>query len=436
MIRTLRSPAPCLQDLWVLAFGVAIAVAFAIATPAAAAGQAAGTADGFYFGPTTGSFGFDTGVSTQGFNPVSDNVISIVPSNIQYTKNYRSSTLTLSYEPRIEIYTELTELTALNHTATVRYNRSLSREWTLDLGGDFWRSKDASLQQQSISLNPRGTFMRGASTVGLTYQFNRQTSLFVRVLANYTQAPTLTLTDLISVKQLATSALTGVTRTFARDNTLTVTYAYQRSEVLNPEEVFGPTTIGRLQVASQDTLNANYSRTTRGGLYFWLGAGLLRRRLEFDNEFTYSLSGGVRKNWRNLALNGNYQRTLGGFLVFSGFTPAGQPIDPILQSRVTQRALLGARANLGRRVQIDADFSASRSKIADSRLEFVNAGATGVVQVTDRIAPFASIFYLSQRFAANSPTFSRTRILAGLRFYWERSPIGRPLNNSGGGRTP
>jgi hypothetical protein len=391
--------------------------------------QAGGTGrSGFSLYSSRITAGVDTAIVTEE-GRVEDGVFVFVPTAVAFQKPSPRSNLQFIYEPEIEIYQTRSDLNAINHAAAIAYSREPARRSGLRAGGSFLRTHDRSRQTSGLAVSPRGLYVEGRGYASLDHRLGPRTSIRLGAQSWLTRSQAPTFTDFSGeLDEWRNSFTVGLGRALNEAHELSVAYTRFESSFLNAEELTGEDLDDR---GGQDSLSGAYTATlVASGVRFGGSAGLIRLPRESGDEYTYSLATHFDKAWSSFNFGVSYQRSLSGQLRFESDTPADVIRDPLLDDGVAQSANVTLGGEIGRRLTLSGQVSLSRTDVAgfETPLEtFVVTTDVGLV-LTDRLIPMINLMYWDQQAPQEVLTYSRTRITAGLRFFWDAPPSGRRMN--------
>jgi len=395
----------------------------ALGAPQAATGE---HEQGFRFYSSAVSAGVDTGIVLDDGKQRQDNVFVLVPTALAYRNHSERGDLQLIYEPALELYQELSQLNNWNQAAAARYGLDASRSVHFETGGSFLKTDDRSRYGSTLTLEPRSPFTEGRVYGSLSYQWNRETQLSGRVDGWYTRTTFSSLDVPEPIEQATGIASVSLSRSLGPLHQVSANYSHLETRVLN-ENVLPPE--GQLLTQEgQDSVNGAYSLRLPSGLTFLASAGAIRLpQAGSEATYTYSLAGHVGKEFTAVRVGGGYQRSLSNLLLRDAQNPGDQFNDPRFNRSVADLVDFNVAGYLGRRVTLDYLMSWSRTDIVDSdeTLDTFSSRFSFGVLVSNRILPAVNVWYWNRNETEFTPTASRTRVTASLRFFWDSTPRGR-----------
>lgn len=392
-----------------------IVVGQAMVVPGQAIGQV--QRNGFQFGPTSASVAFDSGLTLGSTSPFGDQLIDVTPTTVTFAKSLRRASLLFSYTPQIEVYGGGSVFNSLDHKAGATFRTPLSRSLNLNASANFLRTNDRSRQTGSLTLVPRGRYIRGGANVGVDYSVNVSTSLGFRLNASLSEtALTPTATADESIQQFSNVAGVNFQRSLGRSHSVSANYGHLRTSTEDPRAP------GR-RTNRSDNVNFGYRFNTRSAFSVGANVGIIRR--PGNAGLTHQFSAMASKVWTPLTISGRFARTVAGLLVLDpGNTDPDQIQDPTLINRTVQNASVNVSGEFIRRITLTQNLRWSRVPRAAGEEGFFQnvAGNTNVaIRAGNKVAPFVAISYwLQNTRISTTTTASRFRINAGLRFYWGR----------------
>ncbi len=401
---------------------VAAASGLAWATPQA--GQT-GHRSGFKLYSGALAAGVDNGIITQEGTVVEDNVLAFVPMAIAYRSQSPRSDLQFAYEPEFDIFETHTELNAWNQAAAVRYSLEATRDVSLRTGGSFLYTHDRDRRSSGVALSPYGLYVEGNAYFSVDYRLKRETSVSVGANSRLTNTAVLDSTSASgSIETLTSSFTARLSRSFGSTHQVSIGYVHLVSTLLNPDDLAQGGNVADRR--GQGVLNFGYTLSLSSGLRLAASGGAIRSPQDVgSDQYTYSMSGRVDKIWSSVTVGGGYSRSLAGLFQLDATDPADQIRDPLLSRNVAERVDFTLVGRFGRRLRIDHQIGLSRTRLqnSDERLEALYAGVYAGFVVADRLVPFVTFSYWDQNATEFGRPVSRTRVMAGLRFYWDSPSI-------------
>lgn len=366
--------------------------------------------------------GFDTGIDTEveGGDVVDESTLAIVPAALAYRNPAPRSTFEFIYEPEVEIFRHRSDLNDVNHAGAVAYERRVTPTLDFRTGGTVLRTHDRSRQSSGLAVTDRGLYFEGRGYLTFDYRFSRETRLRVDLTswASRTEVAENVSTSGL-VDEWSNSVGVGLARRFGRAHELSVDYTRLGTSVVNGEDLTNPEFVPS---EAQDMINGGWQVTLLSGLRFGGSLGVIRNPApQAEDEYTYAILGYAEKNWNTLTVGGSYRRSLSGLFRVDPTDSPDAFRDPLLNGGVADAIRFAMGGEIGRRVSIQQEVTLSRTDVpaADDRIESLFAGLSFGVALNDRIEPVLNILYWDQSSSVPTLDFSRTRITAGLRFYWD-----------------
>jgi len=413
---------------WLLAQVLLVVAAPGLSFAEPQAEQVAGHRNGFKFYSAALAAGLDvdSGNVNDAGSALEDTVLTFVPTALAYRNQSRRADLQFIYEPEIALSGTDTSLSAWNHVAALTYVRQATRNIGFQAGGSFLRTNDRNRQSNGLTFSPRGLYVEGRVSFAATYRYHDDTDFSVQVDSRLTQT---TVPESVSasgsIDDRTSTFSARLSRKIGSMHQVVIGYGYLESAVLNPEDLpQGASAVAR----GQDTLNVNYTLDLRSGLQLTGSVGTIRLPQNVgSDQYTYSWLGRAQKNWSSLSIGGGYQRTLSGLFQLDSTAPADQIRDPLLSRSVAEVADVLVTGRLGSRVTINHRLGLSRTFVAGTDESFAAVSAFLQVgfDVADRISPYVNFSYWDQNGTRFIRPISRTRITAGLRFFWDSPRVRR-----------
>lgn len=397
--------------------------------------QSGGTTPGFKMYSASFDAGYDTGIVTTS-GSIEDYVLILVPFAVAYANPTPRGSFEFIYEPEVEIYQTETELNAWNQAAGLAYSYQLSRTLDVNTGGTFLYTHDRSRQSSSLSLAPRSLYIEGRAYLNFDYRFSRATRLRFGAdnWLNRSEVPETTSAS-GEIDEWRNSFSVSMLRSIGSSQEISLAFTYFDANILNRADIPDPLFE---DFGAQQTLDAGYSINWNSGWRISTSGGVIRLPSAISgDEYTYSFSGQIGKAWRAISVGGSYLRSLSGLLRLND-SENGDPIrDPLLNNGIAESFSFSIAGEVARRMTINQQVSLSRTDVAGAvdEIETLYGALTLGVVLTDRIVPHVRVLYWEQ--TSPDPTFSytRTRITAGMRFYWDRPLVTRTRSQNEGVRS-
>jgi hypothetical protein len=371
--------------------------------------------------------GYDTAIVTED-GRVEDGVFIFVPAAIAYQNPTGRGNLQFIYEPEFEIFQTYSELNAWNQAAGLSYSLQATRDLGISAGGTFLYTHDRSRQTSGLALSRRGLYVEGRGYFSVSYRLGRDTSLSVGANSWLTRTQVEPQASLSTeVDEWRNTFSVGLTQTFATSHQLLLSYTRLEASILNTDDLPDENLGDR---SGQDAVSAGYQLSVaRSGLRLGGTAGVIRLPREAGgDDYTYSFSASIDKTWSTFDVGGGYQRTLSGLFRLDPGNPADGIRDPLLNQGISESANFLVSGEIGRRLTINQQLSYSRTEVSalTEPIEALVWSASAGIVITERTVPFVNVMYWDQTASEDDLAFSRVRITAGLRFYWDAPAPGRP----------
>lgn len=365
--------------------------------------------------PLSVSTGYDNNfiVGTEKLNDTVTVVTS--PAWTWGTSTHRSS-FSLQYQPEFEIFTNYSNLNAVNHTGLLTFSHRFNSQWSLDVGDAFFSTMDSSRTlANSLILLPWGRFDQNTMYAELIDRLNKKTTVTLRLDSVYT---TVAIPELQGGLDNVTGAGSlSVDRSLSAHQQVSGTYSFIHTVPLNPQPF---RTISNIQV---ETLGYSYVQP-RGFIFRVTGGATQGGR---QSGFTGSAT--VEKRIRDLWIQAGYQRYLG---FFTSFGPLGQPLPGqiVLANGITpdiryDTFSVRASGRLTRRIGIDGNAQKAINGTTDvSGLKI--RSLVGQIRVdyrlNDRFVLFARVEHYGQNVTFFLPeAISRNRYFGGVEIALSKS---------------
>jgi hypothetical protein len=321
----------------------------------------------------------------------------------------------LEYQPEFDIFTNYSNLNAVNHTGMLTFTHKFNPRWSLNVGDAFVSTMDSSRTlSNSLILFPWGRFDQNTMYTELVHKLNKKTNISLRLDSVYT---TVAIPELKGGLDNVTGAGTlTVDRSLTAHQQISGSYSFIHTVPVDPQPF---RTVSNIQVEM-----AAYSYNLPPGLIFRVTGGATQGGRQ--SGFTGSAT--VEKRIRDVWVSAAFQRYLGFFATFG---PLGEPLpgQVVLANGVTpdiryDTFSVRAAGRLTKRIGIDANAQKAingtdvsglkiRSLVAQLRVDY---------RLNDRFVLFARVEHYGQNLTFFLPEpISRNRYFGGVEIALSKS---------------
>jgi hypothetical protein len=342
---------------------------------------------GFRFtSPVDVAIGSDDGFLARG-QKLTDNIMVVRPPQPSFTGRSPRASLTVSYQPEIELFDKHRDLNALNHKGTASFTFRMTERLNFNAGDDALMTKDPTRSiPGSLIFLPRQSFKQNMAHAAINYLMTRRNTV------------SFSFDNVVATGRVRNAGTVSLAHTFGRKQTLTSTYSF-----LTANAQFG---------------GVSYEGAFANDLTVHLSTGLLK-----DGGENYLMSAQVEKRLGVVWVTGGYNRFLS---VFGTSIPGGVPIGndlvlPVAASRTSiyQVFSTGVYGNLSSRTGLEVGVGATKSNSGTANRDINNISGHFKLDylLTERLKIYADVQSYNQTFDVfvGAP-IDRRRYVAGIQF--------------------
>jgi hypothetical protein len=367
-------------------------------------------------GDLDGSLNLSAGTesrSMEGSPNFSDTFYLFSPSLLAMSNHSSRTRLSASYTPEFEMFGEHRELNSWNHSASLGVSRNFSPRFSLSMGDSFLSTTDPSRQlANSFLLLPPSRYQENAFYVRTDHNLRPRTMLsfdFSNSVIRYGLAAEFRKGFL---DQMGNAWTTTVSRKLTEGEKISVSYTLLKLTILDSPGLSA--NAGSVATSLTHYFTVGYLNSGRPDLTVGVTAGLIRTA-----DFSYALSGQIRKQMGAMWFDAEYNRTLSFFGGQSFGSPVSSPLGSgLLASNRYEMVTLGMSGDMGKRVGLNLRVTGSRTGSGPAAL--TSRSLIGSLSLDYRITGHITLYSVAEFYHQNLNRFpgaptSRHRFYIGIK---------------------
>ena len=350
--------------------------------------------------------------AVEGSANFTDAIYLFSPSLLAVSRFSPRTQVLADYVPEFQMFGEHRELNSWNHSARLGVIRKFSSRFSLDVADSFLSTTDPSRQlANSFLLLPRSRYQENAFYIRGDYSLSPLTTLSIRFDNTVIRYGLAAEFRERFPDQMGNAWTATLARRLNDSQKFTASYTLLKLTILDSpglqpdagSSIPGPT----------HYFTVAYLNSVRPDLTVGVSAGMIRAA-----EFSYALSGQIRKRLGSLWFDAEYARTLS----FFGGQAFGGPGSPqlgrgLLANNLYELVTLGASGQLGSRLDLSLRVTGSRTGSGLGGL--TGRSLTAALRLDYRLRGEATLYTAAEFYSQNLNNFpgaprSRHRFYVGI----------------------